>query len=39
MGFLKIAEIDIIWGFIYAGMVASVITVIIITYGMIKGDE
>lgn len=39
MQFLKIAEVDIIWGFIYTGMVASLLTVIIITYGMIKGDE
>jgi hypothetical protein len=38
-GILKTTEIDIIWGFIYAGMVVSVLTILIIMYGIIKGDR
>ena len=38
MTILKIAEVDIIWFAIYAGMVTSVLTVIFILYGIIKGD-
>jgi hypothetical protein len=38
MTILKIAEVDLIWFAIYTGMVASVLTVIFILYGIIKGD-
>jgi hypothetical protein len=39
MTILKIAEIDLIWFAIYAGMVTSVLTVFIILYGFIKGEK
>lgn len=38
MDFSKIAEVDIIWGFIYAGMFMSVLVVILVIYGILKGE-
>lgn len=38
MDILKITEIDIIWGFVYAGMFTSVLVVILVIYGILKGE-
>lgn len=38
MDILKTTEIDIAWGFVYAGMITSVFVVILIVYGIVKGE-